>query len=376
MIPFRLLASDPASNARAGEFVTSHGKVDTPVFMPVGTHGAVKAVTPDEVRQCGAQIILANTYHLYLRPGLEVIGSAGGLHQFMDWQHSLLTDSGGFQVFSLADLNEIDQDGVVFQSHLDGSRHQFSPAHSMRIQRILGSDIMMAFDECAPYPSEKQYVVEAMRRTHRWAEQSLEYVQNNGPLYGYEQYLFGIVQGGTHEDLRHLSAEYLSNLGFDGYAIGGVAVGEPKKTLRWMTELTASLLPENQLRYLMGVGKPVDIIESIAAGVDMFDCVIPTRNARNGLVYTWHGKLPIRNAAYADDHTPIDAQCSCYTCRRFSRAYIRHLLNMNEILGHRLTTLHNLHFFLMLTRQARESILAGQFSAWKDEFIGTYTEDL
>jgi len=375
MIPFDVLASDPDSHARAGEFVTSHGKVETPVFMPVGTHGAVKAVTPDEVRQCGAQIILGNTYHLYLRPGLDIIESAGGLHRFMGWDQSLLTDSGGFQVFSLADLNEITEDGVVFQSHLDGSRHQFSPAHSMRIQRILGSDIMMAFDECAPYPAEKQYAAEAMRRTHHWAELSLEYVQKNGPLYGYDQNVFGIVQGGTYEDLRHVSAEYLSRLEFDGYAIGGVAVGEPKKDLRRTTELTASLLPEDQPRYLMGVGKPVDIVESIAAGVDMFDCVIPTRNARNGLVYTWHGKRPIRNAAYADDQTPIDEQCDCYTCRRFSRAYIRHLLNMNEILGHRLATLHNLHFFLKLTRRARESILAGQFSAWKNEFIRTYAED-
>ncbi|HKJ68508.1 MAG TPA: tRNA guanosine(34) transglycosylase Tgt, partial [bacterium] len=361
MIPFDVLASDPDSHARAGEFVTSHGKVETPVFMPVGTHGAVKAVTPDEVRQCGAQIILGNTYHLYLRPGLDIIESAGGLHRFMGWDQSLLTDSGGFQVFSLADLNEITEDGVVFQSHLDGSRHQFSPAHSMRIQRILGSDIMMAFDECAPYPAEKQYAAEAMRRTHRWAELSLEYAQKNEPLYGYDQYVFGIVQGGIYEDLRHVSAEYLSRLEFDGYAIGGVAVGEPKKDLRRTTELAASLLPEDQPRYLMGVGKPVDIVESIAAGVDMFDCVIPTRNARNGLVYTWHGKRPIRNAAYADDQTPIDEQCDCYTCRRFSRAYIRHLLNMNEILGHRLATLHNLHFFLKLTRRARESILAGQF---------------
>jgi len=290
----------------------------------------------------------------------------------MGWQHSLLTDSGGFQVFSLADLNEIDDEGVVFQSHLDGSRHQFSPEHSIRIQRVLGSDIVMAFDECAPYPSEKEYAVEAMHRTHRWAEQSLEYMTNSKSLYGHEQYLFGIVQGSTYDDLRHISATALTNMDFDGYAIGGVAVGEPKQDMRRITSLTVNLLPENKPRYLMGVGKPVDIVESIAAGIDMFDCVIPTRNARNGLVYTWDGKLPVRNATYSNDHSPIDEECHCYTCQNFTRAYVRHLLNVNEILGHRLATLHNIHFFLLLTSEARTAILEDRFSDWKASFLQRY----
>jgi len=372
MIPFKLQKTDTETNARAGTFTTEHSVVNTPVFMPVGTKGSVKAVSPEEVKEAGAQIILGNTYHLYLKPGLEVLRNAGGLHPFMGWDHSILTDSGGFQVFSLAELNEITDEGVAFQSHIDGSYHHFDPAHSMHIQRVLGGDIIMAFDECPPNPSDKEYAEIAMHRTHRWAEECLEYLAMNPPVYGHGQYLFGIVQGSTFEDLRTQSVEALTSLGFDGYAIGGVAVGEPKEEIRTITQFTAPLLPENQPRYLMGVGKPADIIESIAAGIDMFDCVIPTRNARNGQVYTWDGKITIRNAVYTDDHTPIDENCHCYTCRKFTRAYIRHLLNVNEIFGHRLATIHNLHFFLSLTQKAREAILAGEFTQWKSVFLERY----
>ncbi|MBS1271148.1 MAG: Queuine tRNA-ribosyltransferase [Candidatus Marinimicrobia bacterium] len=372
MIPFELQQTDTATNARAGKFTTEHDTVETPVFMPVGTKGSVKAVSPEEVEASGSRIILGNTYHLYLKPGLKVMQNAGGLHPFMGWEHSILTDSGGFQVFSLAELNEITDEGVNFQSHIDGSYHHFDPAHSMHIQRVLGSDIMMAFDECPPYPSDKEYAEKAMQRTHRWAEECLEYLEVNPPLYGHKQYLFGIVQGSTYEDLRTISVDALTSLGFDGYAIGGVAVGEPKEKIRKITQFTAPILPENQPRYLMGVGKPEDIIESIAAGIDMFDCVIPTRNARNGQVYTWDGKITIRNATFTDDHSPIDEECECYTCRKYSRAYIRHLLNVNEIFGHRLATIHNLHFFLSLTQRARGAILNGGFVQWKSEFLERY----
>jgi queuine tRNA-ribosyltransferase len=375
MIPFTLEQTDSETAGRAGRFETEHGTVETPIFMPVGTKGTVKAVSPEELIQSGAQVILGNTYHLYLKPGLDIIESAGGLHKFMNWDSPILTDSGGFQVFSLASLNEITDQGVKFQSHIDGSRHYFDPEHSMRIQRVLGSDIIMAFDECAPYPAEKEYAMKAMKRTHHWAEQSLKYLATHDPLYGHHQYLFGIIQGSTFEDLRRMSVEHLTSLGFDGYAIGGVAVGEPTEEVRKITRYTAKMLPQDQPRYLMGVGKPIDILESIAAGIDMFDCVIPTRNARNGQVYTWDGRLTIRNATYSNDHDPIDSECDCYACRNYSRAYIRHLLNVNEIFGHRLATLHNLHFFLALTSRAREQILAGTFSQWKDEFIRLYREE-
>jgi len=373
-IPFTLQTTDSETNARAGYFQTDHGQVETPIFMPVGTKGTVKAVSPEEVRDNGGQIILGNTYHLYLKPGLDVLQAAGGLHKFMNWSLPILTDSGGYQVFSLANLNEITNSGVTFQSHIDGSRHHFDPEHSMRIQRILGSDIMMAFDECPPYPSEHEYAREAMERTHRWAEQCLEEVGRHQGLYGHKQYLFGIVQGSTFEELRHASAEFLTSLEFDGFAIGGVAVGEPREEVRRITRMTAPLLPVHLPRYLMGVGKPEDIIESITAGVDMFDCVIPTRNARNGLVYTWNGKLTVRNATYTSDFRPIDDNCDCYTCQHYSRAYIRHLLNVNEIFGHRLATLHNLHFFLSLTNTARSAILAGEFSGWRQEFLSNYRD--
>jgi len=376
MIPFELQKTDKTTNARAGKFVTDHGTVETPIFMPVGTKGSVKAVSPEEVNSAGAQIILGNTYHLYLKPGLDVIEHAGGLHKFMHWEKPILTDSGGFQVFSLADLNEITDDGVTFQSHIDGSTHHFDPQLSMDIQRVLGSDIVMAFDECAPYPSDYDYAKEAMERTHRWAKECLKIVRDRDSLYGSKQFLFGIVQGSTYKDLREESVEALTSLGFDGYAVGGVAVGEPKEEVRRITKFTAPLLPDKQPRYLMGVGKPEDIIESIAAGIDMFDCVIPTRNARNGLVYTWDGRVTIRNATYTDDHTPIDANCGCYTCQHYTRAYIRHLLNVNEIFGHRLATIHNLHFFLALTSKARQAILNDEFATWKDDFLARYNGNI
>lgn len=374
MIPFELHTVDATTNARAGTLFTDRGEVHTPVFMPVGTKGSVKAVSPEEVREAGGQILLGNTYHLYLKPGLEVIRNAGGLHEFMHWNRPILTDSGGFQVFSLADLNEITDEGVTFQSHIDGSRHHFDPEHSMEIQRVLGADVIMAFDECPPYPSDQEYAVQAMERTHRWAESCLEYQAGHAPLYGQNQYLFGIVQGGTSEELRQKSVEYLTSLEFDGYAVGGVAVGEPKEEVRRITRFTTPLLPENQPRYLMGVGEPEDILESIEAGVDMFDCVIPTRNARNGRLYTRDGLLKIRNAQFTDDHRALHQECSCYTCQHYSRAYIRHLLNVNEIFGHRLATIHNLHFFLSLTTDARDAILRGNFKEWKQEFLGRFSK--
>jgi len=372
MIPFDLIASDKYTNARAGTIRTDHGEVNTPVFMPVGTKGSVKAVSPEEVRETGGQIVLGNTYHLYLKPGLDIIRSAGGLHPFMHWDHPMLTDSGGFQVFSLADLNEINDEGVTFRSHIDGSQHHFDPETSMEIQRVLGADIIMAFDECPPGPAERAYHTEALERTHRWAERSLESHTTHPSVYGHRQYLFGIVQGGTFPDLRERSAEFLTSLDFDGYAIGGVAVGEPGEEVRRITYLTAPFLPENLPRYLMGVGTPEDIVESIAAGIDMFDCVIPTRNARNGRLYTREGTLSIRNARYTDDQQPVSSSCECYTCRYYSRAYLRHLLNVNEIFGHRLATLHNLYFFNSLTACAREAIIHGTFAEWKEEFLRRY----
>jgi queuine tRNA-ribosyltransferase len=369
---FNIESKDKKSLARAGTISTPHGDVQTPIFMPVGTQGTVKTVSPHELEAAGAQIILSNTYHLYLRPGDLLIRNAGGLHQFSGWSHPILTDSGGYQVFSLAELRKINDNGVRFQSHHDGSYHTFTPESVLNIQRNLGSDIMMVLDECSPYPCTYEEAVKANDRTLQWAERSLTHFNKTVSLYEKEQALFGIIQGSTYSALRKISTEYLLNLGFPGYAIGGLAVGEPKSEMLEITELCTAMLPQDRPRYLMGVGKPEDIVEAVSLGVDMFDCVIPTRNGRNGTVYTRIGKLIIKNHEFQEDHNPIDIECQCYTCRHFSRAYIRHLFQAQEILGMRLATIHNIHFYLDLVKDARKAILDKKFLNWKKKFLNMY----
>lgn len=364
---------DEGSKARAGILATPHGRIETPVFMPVGTQGTVKTVSPQELHDLGARIILGNTYHLYLRPGDRLIREAGGLHRFSGWDCPILTDSGGYQVFSLAELRKITDDGVRFQSHLDGSYHDFAPEQVVDIQRNLGSDIMMVLDECSPYPCGEDDAVRANERTVRWAKRSLKRFKESDPPLGRQQFIFPIVQGSTYRAIREISTKRLMEMEFDGYGIGGLAVGEPKTVMLEMTDCCTDLLPENKPRYLMGVGKPEDIVEAIALGVDMFDCVIPTRNGRNGTVYTHKGKMVVKNRNFEKDFIPIDENCHCYTCQHFSRAYIRHLFQAEEILGLRLATIHNLHFYMMLVRQAREAILEGSFRSWKKEFFNEYS---
>lgn len=340
--------------------------------MPVGTQGTVKTLSPAELEQISAQIILSNTYHLYLRPGQELIHQAGGLHRFMNWQRPILTDSGGYQVFSLAELNKVKIEGVRFQSHLDGSYHFFTPENVIEIQRNLGSDIMMVLDECTTYPCTLDQAIESNKITLNWAQRSLDAFLSTQPHYGYDQTLFAIVQGSTYEEVRRHSANALVELDFPGYAIGGLSVGEPKAAMFDMTRVCTEILPENKPRYLMGVGKPEDLVQAIELGVDMFDCVMPTRNARKGMVFTRNGPLVVKNATNKDDFSPIDHECQCYTCRNFTRAYIRHLFKAEEILGMRLTSLHNLYFYLELMNQARDAILADRYSIWKQEFLGRY----
>lgn len=340
--------------------------------MPVGTQGTVKTLSPLELEQIGAQIILGNTYHLYLRPGEGVIQQAGGLHRFMNWTRPILTDSGGYQVFSLADLNKVNFEGVRFQSHLDGSYHVFTPENVLLIQRKLGSDIMMVLDECTNYPCTLDQAIHSNEITLDWAKRSLAAFRASEPLYGYDQALFAIVQGSTYPELRRLSAKTLVELDFPGYAIGGLSVGEPKDAMFEMTQICTEILPENKPRYLMGVGKPEDLVAAIALGVDLFDCVMPTRNGRKGMVFTWNGPLIIKNASYKEDFRPIDEQCDCYTCCNFTRAYLRHLFKAEEILGMRLASLHNLHFYLKLVAKARAAILDGQYATWKTQFLQGY----
>ncbi|MFH1214835.1 MAG: tRNA guanosine(34) transglycosylase Tgt [Candidatus Neomarinimicrobiota bacterium] len=373
---FTIDARDSKTAARAGTFITDHGAVETPIFMPVGTHGVVKTLTPAELLDCQAGIILGNTYHLYLRPGLDVIQAAGGLHRFIAWPKPVLTDSGGFQVFSLAHLGKMTEDEIVFRSHIDGSEHRLSPAISMEIQRVLGSDIVMAFDECTPYPCEYEYARLALERTHRWERLSREHFTKLDPLYGHRQFQFGIVQGSVYPDLRAESARTLTEMNFDGYAVGGLAVGEPKEQMFEILESVAPQLPEARPRYLMGVGKPEDIVRAIGLGVDMFDCVLPSRNARNGTLYTWNGRIVLKQSQYRTDFTPPDENCACYTCRNFSRAYLRHLFMNGEMTGLRLNTLHNIHFFLELVGRARRAILAGEYAAWQAEFYRNYPEEV
>jgi queuine tRNA-ribosyltransferase len=366
---FELLATDRTTSARRGRLTTGHGTVETPVFMPCGTQATVKTLDPRDLHEEACELILCNTYHLYLRPGHEVIKELGGLHRFMGWNRAILTDSGGYQVLSLAALRNITEDGITFQSHLDGSRHLLTPEKAVEIQLALGADILMALDECPPHVAEYAYHQASMERTARWAARCRIAHPGDEPA------LFGIIQGGTHLDLRSRSAEATVQVGFSGYALGGLGIGEGPAQMYAVVEHTTALLPAESPRYLMGVGTPQDLLEGIARGVDMFDCVLPTRNARNGGLFTSTGRLNIKGAAYARDERPVDPACSCYTCRHFSRAYLRHLYVADEILGLRLNTIHNLHYYLELTRQARQAIEAGTFPAWKAECLAKMVSD-
>jgi queuine tRNA-ribosyltransferase len=362
---FTLLGRDPNSRARVGVLATPHGNIPMPAFAPVGTQATVKTVSPDELEDVGAALILSNTYHLYLRPGADVIARLGGLHAFMGWPHPILTDSGGYQVFSLKGMRRVDEDGVTFRSHLDGSEHRFTPESAIAVQEQLGADIIMCFDECAS-PLDRVYSEQAMERTHRWAERCRK-AQTRG-----DQALFGIVQGGVFADLRQQSARFLTTLDFAGYAIGGLSVGETKEQMHAVLDVVAPLLPEDRPRYLMGVGSPEDLFEGVSRGVDLFDCVLPTRVARNGGLLTSKGRINLRNAQYAEDAAAIEEGCDCYTCRRFSRAYVRHLLRAGEVLGLRLATIHNLRFMQRLMADIRRSILDGTFLALKEAFLDGY----
>ena len=366
-VRYELIKTCRQTGARLGRLYTPHGVIDTPTFMPVGTQATVKAVSPEELKALGAQIILSNTYHLFIRPGHELIREAGGLHRFMNWDRAILTDSGGFQVFSLADRRKIREEGVEFRSHLDGSLLFLSPEKATEVQNALGADIIMCFDECAPYPADYEYVRESTARTSRWAERCLKAHRRPD-----DQALFGIVQGGMYPDLRRQSAKDLTSLDFPGYAIGGLSVGEPKPVMYEMLETTVPLLPDGKPRYLMGVGSPDALIEGSIRGIDMFDCVLPTRIARNGTVMTSRGRLVIRNAAYERDFGPLDPACDCYTCTHYSRAYIRHLIKADEIFGLRLTTIHNLHFLASLMARIRQAIREDRLADFRDEFFESY----
>ena len=366
---FSIQEQDAKTSARFGILATDRGDISTPVFMPIGTYGAVKTLSPQELVTAGASIILGNTYHLYLRPGMDLIHQSGGLHSFMAWEKPILTDSGGFQVFSLAKLRKLSDEGVVFKSSLDGSEHLMTPEISMETQRLLGSDIIMAFDECPPGDATRSEVEAAVVRTTKWAQQCADYLEENPPLYGKASTFFPIVQGGIHHDLRSRSADQLVPLADVGIAIGGLAVGEEKSAMFDILGTIDELLPEDKARYLMGVGKPEDMVRAVSAGVDMFDCVIPTRNARNGQFFTWNGKLNILNGRYKDDFSPVDETCSCYACQEFTRAYLRHLFKLNEILALRMASLHNVTFYLSLMDRIRTEITAGTFASWSKEFL-------
>jgi len=366
-IKYELIKKCKKTGARLGRVITPHGSFETPVFMPVGTQATVKTMSPDELKEVGAQIILSNTYHLYMRPGPDIVREAGGLHGFMNWDRAILTDSGGFQVFSLSKLRDISEDGITFRSHIDGSKHFFTPEKCIQIQNDLGSDIIMCFDECVPYPAEYDYVKNSVDRTTRWAKRCKDAHQNTE-----KQALFGIVQGGVYNDLREKSASDLMDIGFPGYAIGGLSVGEPAEEMYKVLEHTVPLLPEDKPRYLMGVGSPDYLIEGVIRGVDMFDCVLPTRMGRNGTVLTSRGRIIIRDAKYARDYSKLDPECDCYTCRNFSRAYIRHLLKAGEILGMRLTTLHNVKFLLDLMKKIRQAIIEDRLDEFRKDFYNSF----
>jgi queuine tRNA-ribosyltransferase len=367
---FTIAATDKHSNARAGEVSTEHGLIQTPIFMPVGTAGSVKAVHQRELRDdIRAEIILGNTYHLYLRPGLDVLKEAGGLHKFNGWEKPILTDSGGYQVFSLSDNRKITEEGAIFKSHIDGSKHMFSPESVMDIQRTIGADIIMAFDECTPYPCTFEYARNSMERTHRWLERCIKHLDEQEPLYGYKQTLFPIVQGSTNRDLRIQSAEFIASQNRDGNAIGGLSVGEPVEDMYEMTELVCSILPADKPRYLMGVGTPANILEGISRGVDMFDCVMPTRNARNGMLFTSEGIINIRNEKWKKDFSPIDPLLITFADQQYTKAYLRHLFIAGEYLAGMIASVHNLGFYLWLAKESRRRIIDGTFSAWKDEMV-------
>jgi queuine tRNA-ribosyltransferase len=369
-VRYELIKQCKQSGARLGRLYTPHGTIETPVFMPVGTQATVKAMDPSELKEIGAEIILSNTYHLHMRPGEKLIERAGGLHKFMNWDKPILTDSGGFQVFSLAELRNIKEEGVTFKSHIDGSMHFISPEKAIEIQNSLGSDIIMAFDECLPHPCEYDYAKKSLHRTIRWAERCLETHRNTE-----KQALFGIIQGGMYKDLREESVREMVKLDFPGYSIGGLSIGEPKPIMYQVLDWTANLLPYNKARYLMGVGSPDCLVEGAIRGIDMFDCVLPTRIARNGTVFTSKGKVVIGNAQYAEDFAPMDDECDCYACRNFSRAYVRHLFKAKEILGARLTTIHNLRFLINLMSQIRQAIREDSLLDFKREFFEKYGYD-
>ncbi|MFD0861238.1 tRNA guanosine(34) transglycosylase Tgt [Sungkyunkwania multivorans] len=367
---FELKAKDLESKARAGVVTTDHGQIETPIFMPVGTVATVKGVHQRELKEeIDPDIILGNTYHLYLRPQIDILEKAGGLHKFMNWDRSILTDSGGYQVYSLSANRKIKEEGVKFKSHIDGSYHFFTPENVMEIQRSIGADIIMAFDECTPYPCDYHYAKRSMHMTHRWLDRCIAHLEKTPYKYDYTQTLFPIVQGSTYKDLRKQSAEYIANAGAAGNAIGGLSVGEPAEEMYAMTEVVTEILPEDKPRYLMGVGTPINILENIALGVDMFDCVMPTRNARNGMLFTAHGTINIKNKKWADDFSPIDEMGITYVDTYYTKAYLRHLFASNELLGKQIASIHNLGFYLWLVREARKHILAGDFKTWKNMMV-------
>ncbi|HEY5690741.1 MAG TPA: tRNA guanosine(34) transglycosylase Tgt [Cyclobacteriaceae bacterium] len=374
---FQLQRTDTASKARAGNIITDHGEIPTPIFMPVGTAASVKAVHQRELAEdIGAKIILGNTYHLFLRPGIELLEKAGGLHKFNSWSGPIITDSGGYQVYSLSENRKINEEGVTFKSHIDGSRHFFSPEDAMDIQRSIGADIIMAFDECTPYPCEYNYAKQSMDLTHRWLTRCADRMKNTEPKYGYTQALFPIVQGSTYKDLRQQSAEFVANQNLPGNAIGGLSVGEPHEMMYEFTDLVCNILPADKPRYLMGVGTPENILECIALGIDMFDCVMPTRNARNGMLFTSEGIINIRNEKWKDDLDPIDLNLGGYVSSTHSKAYLRHLIISKEILGAQIASIHNLTFYLWLVTTAREKIMQGTFLSWKNEMVKKVSQRL
>tara|TARA_B110000196_G_scaffold262237_1_gene234034 strand:+ start:125 stop:1255 length:1131 start_codon:yes stop_codon:yes gene_type:complete len=367
---FILRQKDPKSKARLGEIQTEHGKIETPIFMPVATSGSVKGVHQHELKDdTKAQIILGNTYHLYLRPGLDIIQNAGGLHKFIGWEKPMLTDSGGYQVYSLSNSRKITEKGVEFQSHIDGSKHFFTPEYAIDIQRIIGADIIMAFDECTPYPCEYEYAKKSMHMTHRWLKRCCERFNLTEEKYNYKQSFFPIVQGSIYKDLRIQSAEKIISFEQDGYAIGGLSVGEPHDLMYEMTEIVSSILPEEKPRYLMGVGTPSNLLENIALGIDMFDCVMPTRNARNGMLFTSEGTINIRNNKWKDDHSKIDPNGTSYVDQTYSKAYLRHLFTNNELLGKQIATLHNIRFYMWLMEESRFHLSVGDFTNWKNKMV-------
>lgn len=367
---FNLLSKDPKSQARAGKITTDHGVIETPIFMPVGTVASVKGVHQRELKEdINPDIILGNTYHLYLRPKTDILEKAGGLHKFMNWDRNILTDSGGYQVYSLSSSRKIKEEGVKFKSHIDGSYHVFTPENVMEIQRSIGADIIMAFDECTPYPCDYRYAKRSMHMTHRWLDRCITHLDKVPFKYGYEQSFFPIVQGSTYKDLRAQSAEYIANAGAVGNAIGGLSVGEPAEEMYAMTEVVTAILPEDKPRYLMGVGTPINILENIALGIDMFDCVMPTRNARNGMLFTAYGSINIKNKKWEADFSPIDEMNHTFVDTEYSKAYLRHLFIANEYLGKQIATIHNLGFYMWLVREARRQIIAGTFRDWKDKMV-------